>query len=174
MQINSKKTKIMPFNFTNKYDYIPSFFINGKKLDVVYESKLIGVIIRSDCKWSSNTKYITSKAKSRLWFIRRLKSLGASVETLLDAFKLFVRSKLEMAVPLWAGALIKKDKDSIERVQVAGVKIILGNNYTDYIKSFEKLNLDTLAVRIDEICLKFAKGCTKNKKVAHWFRKKPL
>ena len=56
MEINVKKTKIMPFNFTKKHDFVPSLFINGKELDVVYEAKLLGVIIRSDCKWSSNTK----------------------------------------------------------------------------------------------------------------------
>ena len=51
MKINAKKTKIMPFNFTKKYDFIPNFSIDGKHLDVVYEAKYIGVIIQSDCKW---------------------------------------------------------------------------------------------------------------------------
>ena len=83
MKINSKKTKIMPFNFTRKYDFIPSYQINGQQLEVVYETKLLGVMIRSDCKWSSNTTYIVNKAKSRLWFLRRLKMLGASENTLV-------------------------------------------------------------------------------------------
>ena len=66
MKINTKKTKIIPFNFTRNYDFIPRYIINGQILDVVHEEKLLGLIIRSDCKWSSNTKYIANKAKSRL------------------------------------------------------------------------------------------------------------
>ena len=88
MQINDKKTKIMPFNFSRNYDFIPSYNINGQQVEVVYETKLLGVIIRSDCKWSSNTEYMTKKAKSKLWFLRRLKYLGASDNALIDLFKL--------------------------------------------------------------------------------------
>ena len=113
MKIKVKKTKIMPFNFSKKYNFIPSYFIEGRKLNVVYEEKLLGVKIQSDCKWASNTKYMTNKAKSRFWYIRRLKKLGASVTTLLDLFKLRVRSAVEMAVPLWAGAITQKEIKSI-------------------------------------------------------------
>ena len=74
MKINVKKTKIIPFNFSKKYDFVPSLSINGQELDVVYEAKLLGVVIRSDCKWSSNTKKMVKKANSRLWFLRRLNS----------------------------------------------------------------------------------------------------
>ena len=98
--------------------------------------------------------------------------MGASKETLIDAIKLFVRSKLETAVPLWAGALTEKDKNSIERVQGNAVKIILGKNYTSYSQELRNLNMDSLKVRRDKICLKFAKKCTKNEKFAHWFPKK--
>ena len=41
------KNKIMPFNFSTKYDFIPKYNINGQELEVVYETKLLGVIIAS-------------------------------------------------------------------------------------------------------------------------------
>ena len=87
-----------------------------EELEVAYETKLLGVIIRSDCKWSSNTEYMTKKAKSKLWFLRRLKYLGASDNTLIDLFKLHLRSTLELAVPLWTGSITKKEINSIERL----------------------------------------------------------
>ena len=65
MKINKEKTKIIPFNFSRKYDFIPKYNIDGQELDVVYETKLLGVMIRSDCKWKSNTTYIKNKAKAR-------------------------------------------------------------------------------------------------------------
>ena len=172
MKINTKKTKIIPFNFTRKYDFIPNYNIDGQKLEVVYEAKLLGVMIRSDCKWSSNTTYIVNKAKSRLWFLRRLKALGASEETLIDMFRSFVRSALEMAVPLWAGALTQADINSIERVQKVAMKMIQGDQYFDYVQSLEDLNLKSLDTRRNKICLKFAKKCVKDDKFKHWFPKK--
>ena len=87
MKVNSKKTKIIPFNFTRKYDFIPDYKINNEQLDVVYSSKLLGVMIQSDCKWGENTKYIVGKAKKRIWFLRRLKKLGASKLILIDAYR---------------------------------------------------------------------------------------
>ena len=164
MKVNAKKTKIMPFNFSRKYDFIPNYNIDGQYLDVVYEAKLLGLMIRSDCKWSSNTKYITDKAKARLWFLRRLKLLGASQATLVEIFKLFLRSAMEMAVPVWSGAITCAEINKIERVQKTAVKLILGNAYTNYDEALVKLDLDTLQERRDLICLKFAKRCTKNHK----------
>ena len=54
------------------------------------------------------------------------------------------------------------------------LKIILGDSYTNYTESLKKLDLDTLAVRRDKLCLKFAKKCIKNEKFQHWFPKKSL
>ena len=33
------KTKIMPFNFTKKYDFHPVFTIEDEQIDVVYETQ---------------------------------------------------------------------------------------------------------------------------------------
>ena len=53
MKINQEKTKIMPFNFTNKFDFVPQLKIDDRQLEVVYSYKLLRVVIQSDCKWSS-------------------------------------------------------------------------------------------------------------------------
>ena len=118
---------------------------------------------------------MVKKANSRLWFLRRIKNLGASVKTLLDLYKLFVRSAVEEALQLWTGSITKTEKDSIEKVQITSVKLILGSSYTNYIKSLEKLKLETLSIRREKLCLKFAKKCTngtKTDKFKHWFPKK--
>ena len=36
MRLNLLKSKVIPFNFTRKYDFIPSFSIDGSNLDVLY------------------------------------------------------------------------------------------------------------------------------------------
>ena len=50
MKLNHKKTKLMVFNEAKTKDFMPSFVMNGNELDVVEETKLLGVVITSDMK----------------------------------------------------------------------------------------------------------------------------
>ena len=129
-------------------------------------------MIQSDCKWGSNTKYILTKAKERVWFLRRLKILGASRNTLLGAYYLFVRSVLEMAAPLWAGALTKKNNKDIESVQFNCLKLVHGNNFTSYKESLVSSGLETMSARREKICVKFAKKSLKNHRFKNCFPEK--
>ena len=77
MKINFKKTKTMVFNPCTSIDFLPEFTLDNNEIVVVDELRLLGLIIRSDLKWVSNTEQIVKKANKRLWIIRRLKYLGA-------------------------------------------------------------------------------------------------
>ena len=161
----------MPFNFTRKYDSVPSFTIEDTNLEVVYTTKLLGLTLTSDCRWDQNTSNIVQKGNSRLWFLRRLKLLGASKETLKDIYKLFCRSKLEFGAPVWAGSLTAKNKADIERVQRNALRIISGFPSARYEELLKTLELDNLDSRREQICLKFARECLKSKKFSSWFSK---
>ena len=53
MMVNKKKTMVMPFNFTHNYYFIPWLNFTGEEpLKVIYETKLLGVSIRSDLTFS--------------------------------------------------------------------------------------------------------------------------
>ena len=64
LKINETKTKIMAFNFSNKYDFLSKMSIGGKELEVVSSSKLLGVVISSDLKWNEHTMYTVKKARN--------------------------------------------------------------------------------------------------------------
>ena len=51
------------------------------------------------------------------------------------------------------------------------MKIILGDKYIGYKKSLEKLEMETLNERREQICLTFAKACVKNPKFKNMFPK---
>ena len=171
MKLNLSKTKIMPFNFTKKYDFVPTFSIDGNPIDVVYKSKLLGLTITSDCRWDENTKNFVKKGNSRLWFIRRLKLLGACEGTLLDIYKLFCRSVLEFGAPVWSGALSVKNSQDIERVQRNAMKIISNSFNTSYNDFLEQIEEETLSTRRETLCLSFAQKCLKTDKFGAWFTK---
>ena len=52
---------------------------------------MLGLIIRSDMRWCSNTKNMIAKASKRLWVLRRLKNMGAVKSDLLDVYKTQIR-----------------------------------------------------------------------------------
>ena len=117
-----------------------------------------------------NTEYIVKKAYKRIWILRRLKNLGATIEQLSDVYKKQIRSVLELAIPVWHSSLTQTNRISIERVQKSALQVILGPAYESYRYACLKLNLLTLEERRDNICKKFAEKAIKNPKHKKWFK----
>ena len=169
MKINLEKTKIMLFNQSKKYDFKLDLNIEGVQLEVVNKMKLLGVIITDDLKWDVNTDFITKKAFSRLWLLRRLKQLGASKEALLDVYAKNVRSVLEYASVVWHSGLTKKNTAQIERVQKAVFAIILGEQYTSYQSACALLQMKMLSERRVVLAQKFAFKASQHPIHRDWF-----
>ena len=142
--------------------------MGGNYLEVVEKFKLLGVIIRSDLKWS-DTDYICQKGYSRLWILRRLRGLGADILEMVDVYEKQVRPVLEMAVPVWQPALTQQESTQIERVQRCALYIILGEKYKSYEEALEILKFKTLEERREKLCENFAKKALKHQKYKNWF-----
>ena len=170
MVLNTKKTKAMIFNNGKSMDFMPTLEVQGCEIEVVEEMRLLGLIIRSDLKWSSNSEHITLKAFGRLWILRRLKALGAKESDLLDVYLKQVRSVLELAVPAWHPGLTAGEATDIERVQISALNIILGMDYTSYSTALDYFNLETLDSRRDLLCKNFEFKAARNPKHANWFK----
>ena len=170
MVMNKAKTKVILFNQARKYDFFPELSIEqNENLEVVEEIKLLGVLIRSDLSWCSNTEYMCNRAFARLWLLRRLKAMGASDHVLLDVYQKQIRCTVEFAVPAWASSLKKYEITQIERVQKAALAIIYQTRYKNYDNALRISGLEPLSVRRTQLCLKFAKKAYKNPKYKHWF-----
>ena len=141
MKINASKTKVMLFNPATSLDFMPDLNLGDRQIDVVDELKVLGLIVRADLKWSSNTDNMVLKGYKRVWMLKRLKQLGAKQEDLLDVFIKQVRSVLELAVPVWHPSLTLLEKSNIERVQKAALYIILAEEYTTYREALAEFNL---------------------------------
>ena len=126
MELNLKKTKIMLFNFTRNYQFSTDISINGKNIDVVDESKLLGTIITSDLKWKRNTEEITKKANARMQILRKISKFNPKVSDMIQIYISYIRSILEQSCVVWNSSLTKELSDDLERIQKASVRIILG------------------------------------------------
>ena len=153
MKIKESKTKIMKFSFSHQYDFPTEVQVEGfsSQLEEIQQTKLLGVMISSDLKWSGNTEYICKKAYKRIWILRRLRTLGVSPSFILDVYIKEIRSVLELAVPAWHSGLTRKQSVLIERVQK--VRIILGDFSIGYRAALSTLGLESLETRR----VKFAK-----------------
>ena len=113
----------------------------------------------------------TKNAYGRIWIIKRLVTLGASRETLIDTYIKQVRTVLEYGVPVWHSSLTLQQKSQIERVQNTSMKVILGQEYQSADTARKVLKLNTLEKRRIEICMKFGQKATLNKNHSKWFKK---
>ena len=161
MKLNLKKTKFMLFNKCKNIDFMPSLTLEGMEIELVEEMKILGVVLSSDLKFSKNSEYIVERGFSRIWMLRRLKNLGASVHQLVDVYIKQVRIVLEFAVSVWHSSLTLSDKVDIERVQRAALQVIFGQDYLFACVSAALLTLDE---RRQLLCTKFSFKAVKNTK----------
>ena len=109
MRINKAKTKVMMINpKRRKTDFLPEVKIRQEKLEVITETRLVGVIITDDMKWERQVADMMQRAFAKIWILRRLKSLGATKSTLLLVYYRHVRSIVEYAAPAWHKAITQR------------------------------------------------------------------
>ena len=129
----AKKTKILPFNVSKKYDFLPQlYFPGGEPLEVVYSTRLLGVTPQSDLKWESHVSDITKRATSKLWILVRFKQLGGSINQMTKVYEARIRSTLEFAPSVFFSSITKDQSSQIELVQKKALAIILDVNYNSY------------------------------------------
>ena len=92
----------------------------------------------------THIKKTVKKGKQKLWYLRQLSKLKASVSTLLNIYQKVICSTLEQGVPIFSGLLSKTYSDDFESVQKSAFKVILRGKYHDYDNALEFLEQSTL------------------------------
>ena len=54
------KKKSMVFNFSRKHQFLTDLMLKGKRIEIVDQAKLLGLILTSDLKWEENTNSQTN------------------------------------------------------------------------------------------------------------------
>ena len=164
--INKKKTSVMIFNKSRKWDFPPEVcFSSGAQIEYVSETKLVGLVISEDLSWEKNTLYICQKARQKLWMLRRMHKLPFSIHQMFDFYIKEIRSIVELAVPVWHPGLTGKQTNEIERIQKLAMRIILQDNYTNYQNACNIFMTQTLKLRREKLCLNFARKNIKSEKI---------
>ena len=83
-------------------------------------------------------------------------------EHLMQIYKTFIRSNLEFSSNVWHSSLTKENRQDLERVQKAALKVILKSDYKDYEEALRLTGLQSLDKRREMIGLRFAKNSLKD------------
>ena len=169
MKLNIKKTKSMIFNYSKKHQFITNLKVDDESIEIVKEAKLLGTVLTDKLTWDRNTEELTKKAYKRMQLLNAAAGFTNSKFDLKCIYLTFIRSVLEQSAVVWHSSLNKKNRKDMERVQRAAVRVIMGNDFTNYKNGLKYLNLVTLEKRRELLCLKFAKNCLNNGKVKNMF-----
>jgi hypothetical protein len=142
-------------------------------MEVVKETKLLGVIVNDKLSWDSNTHFLITRANARMRLLHKLVSFSVPTEDLVNIYVLYIRSILEQSCQVWHSSLTLEQFHDLERVQKNALKIILQEDYETYSNALTVTGLSTLFERRSNLCLKFAKSCVKNEKTTHMFPANP-
>ena len=122
----------MIFNFTHDYQFTSRTKIQDEVVEVIKETKLLGVIINDQLSWDSNTTYLVKRANSRMRLLHKLVDFGVPEDDLVNIYILYVRSILEQSCQVWHSSLTLQNFQDLECVQKNALKIILQEDYLSY------------------------------------------
>ena len=87
--------------------------------------------------------------------LTKLKYVGVPTPDLLDIYILYIRSLLEYCSVVWHSTLTLEQSQEIENVQKICLKVIMGEEYSNYERGLIHCNLEKLSKRREVRCLKF-------------------
>jgi hypothetical protein len=121
-----------------------SISINDIRLDAVQELKLLGVTVDYRLTFKTRVHNITSKANSRIYSLKRLRSNGANNKSLLHFYKSCILPVLVYAIEAWYCFITKDLKDNLERTQNYALKLIFTDKES-YDQRLEAANLTSIS-----------------------------
>ena len=148
MRFNAAKCSIM--RMSGKQTPISSQYeLSGQVLEEVKDAKYLGVTVSDDLEWTKHINAITTKANSKLSFLRC--NLKGCPEKLREtAYFALVRSFLEYSAPIWHPHQ-KYNSDKLEMVQRRAARFVKGRYgmYESVTQMLEELTWVPLSKRCE-------------------------
>ena len=92
VQLNADKRKELRISFAKEQRVLDPITIQGKEVELVTSTKLLGLTIANDLSWNDHVTEITKKASKRLYFLTQLKRAGVPKQDLALFYVSCVRS----------------------------------------------------------------------------------
>ena len=79
--------------------------MENENIELISETKLLGVIPNDQLNWDSNSKYVVKRANSRMRLLHKLVEFQVPREDLKRIHILYIRSILEQSFQVWHSKL---------------------------------------------------------------------
>ena len=134
MKFNHEKSNYIVFSRSMK-TISTRISLENVNLDRVTETKMLGLWLTEDMKWTKNTKEICIKSYSRVSLLTKLKYVGVKIEDLIEVYILYIRSLTEYCSVVFHSRLTVEDSDILERIQkvcglFSSIRNDRANNFT--------------------------------------------
>ena len=124
VQLNADKCKELRISFAKEQRAFDPVIIEGKEVELVTSTKLLGLTIANDLTWNVHVTEITKKASKRLYFLTQLKRAGVPKQDLAMFYVSCVRSVIDYAAPVFFNGLPKYLKNELVRLEKRAMSII--------------------------------------------------
>lgn len=150
LEINFNKTKLMVFHPYQKTSLEIDFCYRDKKLEVVNEFSLLGLIIDTHVNWKSHIKKIKSKISSFVYALSEIKKC-TDLKTALATYYAYANAWFSYGIILWGNST---DVSSLFTLQKKLIRILVNIDNRDSCKPhFKNQKILTLTgLYILEVC----------------------
>ena len=104
----------------------------GTYLEVIYQLKLVGLVLTSDLSWNAHVDYTLKRVNGVLWQLARFRNLGAPTDKLIQFYILKIRSILMFGSVCFHSSLTQELSQKLELQQRRSLAVILGSKYKSY------------------------------------------
>ena len=124
LSLNVDKTKEIVVDFRRAQRDHEPLDVDGSPVEIVKNTKFLGVHLAESLTWSLNTGSTVKKAQQRLHFLRRLKRAHLPPPILTTFYRGTIESILGSCITAWFGNCTKLDRKNLQRVVRTAEKII--------------------------------------------------
>ena len=140
---------------------------DGTYLEVIYQLKLVGLVINSELSWSAHVDYTVKRVNKIQCQLTRFKQIGATQDKLVQFYTLKIRSILIFGSVCFHSSLSVQLSQLLELQQKRSLAIILGSQYRNYTHARNLVNLPRLDSLSKEASLKWAIKAQNDPKHSH-------
>ena len=174
MMLNKKKTKCMPFISSRSKDFMPELRLEEEtNLEVIYQLKLVGLVITSDLTWEEHVNYTVERINKTIWQLTRLKNMKAPRSKLIEFYKVKIRSILMFGSVCFHSALTQQQSRLLEAQQKRCLIVILDSDYRSYGHALALTELPRLADLRQEAMVRWAVKAQASPQHRHLFPTRP-
>ena len=143
MVLNTDQTKVMLITSRQKrlslQNPVLSLTYSDIDIKMIHADKILGVHVDDNLMWNNHFQHVSKKISSYLWLLSKIKSY-LSVEHRPLFYNAYIKPHFEYCSTVWSNTS-SGNINKITKLQRRVCKLILSEDYTDFLEALKRLNI---------------------------------